>query len=77
MSAPGTPEAGYSTVDPSALRALLSARKQSEERQLQTDHVKALFDAAISKAEQDVIVSSWSHLKISIILFILFLLFLL
>ena len=54
MSCPGTPEAGYSTIDPKLLRVLLEAQTKSEERSTQDSRMKELFEAAIKQAEDDV-----------------------
>ena len=58
MSCPGTPEAGYSTIDPKLLRVLLEAQPKSEERPAHDSRMKELFEAAIKQAEDDVQVRS-------------------
>ena len=54
MSCPGTPEAGYSTIDPKLLRVLLEAQPKSEERRTHDSRMKELFEAAIKQAEDDI-----------------------
>lgn len=59
MSCPGTPEAGYSTVDTKLLRAILEAQERSkhEEQPVQDSHLRESFNSAVKEAEQDVQVS--------------------